>query len=170
MSKDQTPKTRMAQEFLEWLETNNIPVDKTPMWPLLRIADDGSILIEQMWIDGEGCEKVLHIVFREVATYMAKFPLVAEMPPQLSGGYERQRQEAHIRMRAVHVLRELQPSPTIINVNAGARLVFVTARELADGEGEAVVEGLKEILPDIMIRVVSGVDLVTVNRTGEETT
>lgn len=146
----------MGDPMVDWLAANDIDLDRIAMFPEIELLP-GRMRIEFIY----GLEDELprtKLLLRKPTTRMVERPAPVPMSVELWEVYQRERQ----RYLAEQTLETLgRNGATVLSVEGGASLVFVTGEPLREpGLLPQVIEQLEQALPGVRITVMGGTETI----------
>lgn len=148
-----------AESIRDWLVANGVDWDSVICWPQLDVYDD-HFEVEQIHKDEHGRTELMHGSGGGILTTMVRYEHRVKINAELLRAYEHSRPDALDRQRTERIEQFLRNCPSVIKIEPGRRLVWVTRDHCDPEQSESVYKALRSRLPDFQHTLVTGVDTV----------
>lgn len=150
-----------------WLKANGVDWDRVVAWPEIEFTDT-TLTVEQFYVAADGYPAVHPGHEGHAYTGPVEYPLVTPPDPVFWAAYCHTRPVAKRRDELKSLARELRnhggrpgfPTATVVMLEGGDSLMFVTEQKIETDACSTMVDTLRALLPGVEVAIVGGFDML----------
>lgn len=148
-----------------WLKANGVDWDRVVAWPEIEFTDT-TLTVEQFYMAADGYPGVHPGYEGHAYTGPVEYPLVTPPDPVFWAAYchtrpiAKRRDELRSFARELRGLGNVPPGATVVMLEGGDSLMFVTPHKIEQSVSRDMVDVMKALLPGVEVLIAGGFDML----------